>query len=302
MANDLTTSVLANLVYKRYEKIWYNEWPRISRQYPAITKQIDMDNLTYLTHAISGFGSMSTKTEGTAATQDDVEQKYAMTLTAVAYAKYWLITKEMRDDDQYGKILQLPISAMNAANDARENACANIYNRAFNNSGSYDGPDSTSLCVDDHPLTTGTTENVLSSPATLEKASLRDAMIKMRQFVDHDSLPINKKPKTLLVPNELMFDAEELIRSPYNSEDDTNAITPKAQKGLKLEINDYLTDADAYFVLSDIQQIFFALRADVSKEVNPQTDSSRNIIYDVFQRFTTGWADWRDVVGMPGTS
>ena len=52
----------------------------------------------------------------------------------------------------------------------------------------------------------------------------------------------------------------------------------------------------------DIQRIYFVLREDVSQEVNPQVDGSRNVLYDVYQRFGTGASDWREVVGTAGTA
>lgn len=296
MANDLSTSVLVNLVTKGYEKIFADAWDRTPKQYPMISKQIKMDNKTWLAHGISGVGAMSSMTEGSAPTQDDISQEYAFTLTAVNYGKLWKITKNMIDDDQYDMIRTIPESAANAANEVREVAVANIYNNAYTTAG-YDG---VSLCSDSHPLNAavgGTQSNVLSSAATLEKQSLRDMLVAMRKFTDQKSLLINKKAKTLLVPTELMFDAEELIMSPKDAETNKNAVTPKAQSGLELVINDRLTHAGRFFVESAIEQIYFALRDDVSKEVNPQVDGSRNINYDVHQRFATGFSNYRDVFG-----
>jgi len=300
MAANITTSTLVNLVTKGYEKIFNENWDRLPRQYLEISKEIQMDNKTWVSHGITGFSAMGTKTEGSAPTQDDSTSQYTITLTAVAYGAYWKITKEMIDDDQYGKIRELPKLAAIAANESREVAVANVLNRAFN--GSYTGYDSVELCSLLHPKVSGTQQNELTNPATLEKQSLRDMILLMRQFVDQKEIPVSKKPMKLVVPNELMFDAEELVMSPRDSETDTNAVTPKVQAGLKVVINDRLTDADAFFVMAEPEEIYFAKRFDISTEINPQVDASRTIMYDTFQRFATGWSNYRDIVGSPGTA
>jgi phage major head subunit gpT-like protein len=298
---NITTSTLVNLVTKGYEKIFADEWNRTEKQYPLISKQITMDNKTWLSHSITGVGAMTSMIEGNAPTQDDVVSEYALTLTGVNYGKKWLITKNMLKDDQYDKIRTIPVSAANAANEIREVTVANMYNNAYTTA----GYDTVVLCATTHPLNVavgGTQANILASAATLEKQSLRDMMVLMRQLTDQKSLIISQKPKSLLVPNELMFDAEEIIMSPKDSETNKNAVTPKAQAGLQLIINDRLTNASRFFVLSDVENIYFALRDDISKEVNPQVDGSRNIIYDVHQRFAVGFSNYRDVVGNGATS
>jgi phage major head subunit gpT-like protein len=299
MAADITTSTLVHAVTKGYDKMFTDKWDRLPKQYTAISKSISMNNKTWLSYGFNGVGAMTTFSEGSAPSADDITEEYGMTLTATNYGKKWLITMNMIRDDQYDILNSIPGSAANSANEAREVAVANLFNNAF----STTGYDSVCLCSASHPLTSGSTQsNVLANPATLEKQSLRDMIIQMRGLTDQKGLIISRKPKTLLVPTELMFDAEELIMSPRDSETDRNAVTPKAQAGLLREVNDRLTDADAFYLVSEVENIYFGLRDEVSKEVNPQVDGSRNIIYDVQQRFAVGWSNYRDVIGTPGVS
>ena len=59
------------------------------------------------------------------------------------------------------------------------------------------------------------------------------------------------QPKTLLVPPDLQYEAVRILDSELQPEDDTNAVNPLSKTGLTLQVWDYLTDTDAWFLLAD---------------------------------------------------
>lgn len=102
-----------------------------------------------------------------------------------------------------------------------------MLNRAT--SGSYLGGDGKALLATDHPLLYGGTfSNKLATPADLSESSLEDIFIQIRTAVDDRNMPIALKPKTLLIPPQLIYTAARLLVCLVNrtggNDNDINAI------------------------------------------------------------------------------
>lgn len=298
--NTITTTQVAALMVKGKDKFYSEDWPRLKKQYEAISKTIQSDNKTWIYDELVFFGTAPSKTEGSASTKEDIEAPFAaVTVTNVAYAKHAIVSFEAREDDQYDKIGKIPSKMGLAAIDARDTVVADLYNNGFS---STTVPDGLSLFNSAHTLASGTQANSLSNPATLESQSIKDLTILAAKLTDYKGLKLNQELIQINVPVDLAYDAEQLIKSTLSPEDDTNAINPSMQRGLKINVNKYLTDTDGFFMNAEIQRIIFALRNEVSSEVHPQIDSSRNILYDIYQRFSAAATSYLDVVGTQGVA
>ena len=135
-----------------------------------------------------------------------------------------------------------------------ETVAANILNRAFNPAFTYG--DGVELCSDVHPnVTGGTWSNELATPADLSEASLEQAVIDISDFRSDKGLQIAVRPKKMIIPVELVFEAERILKSDLrvatpgaltNVYNDINAIKSSGAIPEGYCVNHYLEDEDAY--------------------------------------------------------
>jgi hypothetical protein len=180
----------------------------------------------------------------------------------------------------------------------KENVGANVYNRAFNPS--YTGGDGKEMIATDHPnVTGGTWSNRLATPADLSQAALEQACIDISKFTNDRGLKISVIPTTLIVPYDLMFDAERILMSNLEPGTANNDINPVKGK-FKLVLNHYLTDADAWFIRTNVPNgpKHFVRKAPEFKD-DSDFDSD-NLKYKATERYAFGWTDPRGVYGSPG--
>ena len=90
------------------------------------------------------------------------------------------------------------------------------------------GGDGVSLINASHPLATGGTfSNVLATAADLNETSLEQSLIDIQSFVDERGLKIALNGVKMVLPKELQFTAERLMKSPQRvgtADNDINAI------------------------------------------------------------------------------
>jgi hypothetical protein len=121
--------------------------------------------------------------------------------------------------------------------------------------------------------------------------------------VDPKGLKISIRPKSLIIPTNLIYDAERILKSQLRSgsaDNDTNAIRAM---GIipEIVINNYLTDTDAWFIrnqgVEDGMVWFDREPVQFSKDTDFDTDNAKAKGY---MRFIPLWGDWRQVYGSLG--
>ena len=135
---------------------------------------------------------------------------------------------------------------------------AAVLNNAFDSS--VTGGDGKELCATDHPLINGGTfANEPSTAADLNETSLEDALISIAGFVDERGLKIALRGTKLIIPRQLQFTAERLMSSVLRSatsDNDVNAIRSMGMLPQGYTVNDFLTDTDAFFIMTDTPRGF----------------------------------------------
>ena len=249
----------------------------------------------------SGFTIMPVKQEGVAATYDTILPGIAQTYTHVTYALGYEITEEavednLRTPETFNK---LPRALARSGEETVEVTSFNIFNNGFTTNG-FDGVPLFDLL---HPnLGGGTQANEPSTPADLSVTSLTAGLTAVEQFVDEKGLKRPMKAKTLLVPVDLWYVADELLSSefkPYTANNEVNAIKTK---DLQYYVGHYLTDTDAWFLLAEKGmhhlKFFWRVRPGALKR---GTDfDSTNLKHLARQRFSVGYSHWAGTYGSPG--
>lgn len=254
----------------------------------------------------AGTGLAVAKSEGSSIEYDDQAQAYAKRYQHVVYGLGYTITREAIEDNLYAELAKTQSRALGKSlRETKEIIAANILNRAFNSS--YTGGDGKELCATDHPLNKGGTfQNELTTAADLSEASIEQACIDIRnQYKNEAGLRIHAMPKKLIVPSALCFEAERILKSTLQNDTANNALNAVRSKGVLpggYTVNDYLTDTDAFFILTDVSNglTMFQRRG---LELKNDTDfDTENVKYKATERYSFGWTDPRGIFGSPGAA
>jgi len=268
------------------------EWPKIFNRLTS-ERQYEDDS------SVSGFGFVPEKEEGVGITYDDPIQGFDKRYTHKTYALGFRVTREMWEDDLYGKMRKMPKSLGRSMRITQETDMANVYNRAFNSS--YTGGDAKELCATDHPLTGGGTEqNKLTNAADFNATSLEQALIDIQATVDDRSLVLALRPLKLLVSPSGEWGAKKILKSAQEPGTANNDINP-AQGVLPggVVVNHYLTDTDAWFILCDDHEVnaFIRRATDFDRDNDFDTEDAK---FKTTARWSNGFSEWRGIYGSPG--
>lgn len=252
----------------------------------------------------SWFGLASVKPEGAPLEYDDATQGFKDRYENKTYAKGFMVTREMVEDNQYNEINMRARSLAFAMNQTKENVGANIFNNAYSGSGVTYG-DGKTLIATDHPrVRGGTWSNQLSTNADISEAALEQAAIDIMKFTDERGLKIAVRPMSLHLPPDLVFEAERILNSPLQNDTANNAINAlfsmgKFPNGIK--VNHYFTDTDAWFIRTNIPDglKYFTRRGmEFGQDNDFDTESAR---YKATERYSFGASDKRSVFGSQGS-
>lgn len=251
---------------------------------------------------VSSFGLAIAKPEGSPITYDSERQAFITRYQHVVYALGFIITREIMEDDQYDVVGQRKAQGLAySMRQTKEVIAANVYNRAFNSS--YVGGDGKELLATDHPnFAGGTWSNELAVAADLSEAALEQACIDIGGFTNDRGLLIAAKPKTLIIPRQLAFEAKRILGSPLRvgtANNDLNALKDMSMIP-EVVVNHYLTDTDAWFIRTDVPHGMkhFERRADAF-EMDNDFDTE-NAKFKATARYSFGWTDPRGLFGSPG--
>lgn len=251
------------------------------------------------TVTVGGIGTMNQKLEGAGLDYVALNEGFRNTFTHLDYGYGMRVTRPMLRDDLYGTMQKLGGELGRSARATEETILANHLNNGFSNS--YTGPDALELFSSVHLLENGQTfRNELSTAADLSQTSLEQALIDFMNFRDGGNKRLAIEPKTLVVPADLRFTADKLIRSNYVVGSANNDVNP-AHGMLDVETWTYLTDSDAWFLFADKSNHNMILydREPFWTDYEYDFDTKDYKISGMFAQ-SSGWGDARGIFGTEG--
>tara|TARA_R110001599_G_scaffold201966_3_gene398771 strand:+ start:277 stop:1182 length:906 start_codon:yes stop_codon:yes gene_type:complete len=281
------------------DRVIFHEWMERSVIGRSIfnvrsSSQYQEDTLT-----IGGVGIMTQKLEGQPIDYVTNNEGFRNTYTHLDYGSGMRVTRNMLRDDLYASMEKLAVELARSARATEETILANHFNNGFDSS--YTGADGVELFSTAHVREDGSTyANELSSAADLSQTSLEQALIDFSDFRDGGGKRVAIEPKCLLVPKELRFEADRLLRSTLQSEDNSNAIN--AVNGLlDSQVWNYLTDTDGWFILADKadHELLLYDREEFWTDYEYDFDTKDYKITGLFAQ-SSGWSDPRGIFGSPG--
>ena len=254
---------------------------------------------------LTGFGSAPVKTEGSAVTFDQATESFTARYTHETIAMAFAITDEAIEDNLYDRLAARYTRALaRSMANTKQVKAANVLNNAFNSS--FAGGDGKELCATDHPIATGGTfRNELSTAADLSETSLEQSLIDIAAFVDERGLKIAMQGVKLIIPKELQFTAERILRSPQRvgtADNDINAMASMGMIPQGYRVNHYLTDTDAFFIMTDAPNgLKQFVRSPVKTAIEGDFDTG-NVRFKARERYYFGFSDPRGIFGSPGAA
>ena len=255
---------------------------------------------------ITGFGSAPLKSEGQGVQFDNASESYSARYTHDTVALAFALTEEAVEDNLYDSLGKRYVKALaKSMANTKEVKGADVLNNAF--SSSFTGGDGKSLIATDHPLSGGgSAANRATTMADLNEASLEDNLIDISTFTDDRGLTISVTADKLIVPPQLVFVADRILNSQLRSgtaDNDINAIRNTGVMPGGYSVNHYLTDPDAYFILTSVNSAGEGLkmfqRSPMETSMEPDF-STGNIRYKARERYSFGFSDWRGIFGSQG--
>ena len=168
-----------------------------------------------------------------------------------------------------------------------------MYNRAFNSS--YTGGDGQPLGSSSHPnIAGGTWSNIPSVNADISEAALEQATIDLQKFTNDRGLRIAVRPKKIIVPVDLDYEVNKIMRTEYEvgtANNTVNLVRSRFPGGVV--INHYLTDTDAWFIMTDVPNGMKYFERDGDSFDSDDDFDTDNAKFKASFRVSFGWTDPR---------
>jgi hypothetical protein len=255
---------------------------------------------------LSGFSAAPVKGEGSAIEYDNAQEAWTARYTHETIAMGFSLTEEAIEDNLYDSLSSRYTKALaRAMAYTKQVKGASVLNNAFSGSGVTYG-DGKTLCATDHPLVSGGTNSNRPTVGTdLNETSLEAAVIQIAAWTDERGLLIAAKPKKLIIPPALQFVATRLLDTELRvgtADNDINAIRNNSSIPGGYAVNNYLTDTNAWFLMTDVPnglKHFVRSPMQTSMDADFDTGNSR---YKARERYSFGVSDALGIFGSPGAS
>ena len=278
------------------------EYKRYDNEHAEIYDTENSDRAFEEEVMLSGFGNAQIKPEGQGVSFDDAQETFTSRYQHETIALAFAITEEAIEDNLYDRLASRYTKALarSMANTKQVKAAATL-NNAFDNT--VKGGDGKELCATDHPTISGSFKNELGTSADLNETSLEQSMIDIAQMTDERGLKIAARGLKMIIPSELQFTAERLMKSQGRvgtADNDINAIASMGMVPQGYVVNHYLTDSDAFFIKTDVPNgLKMFVRAPIKTAMEGDFDTG-NVRYKARERYSFGFSDPRGIFGSPG--
>ena len=283
-------NALFGLEYKRYEN-----------QHAEIYTTESSDRAFEEEVMLSGFAQAQVKPEGSGVTFDNAQETYTARYTHETVALAFSITEEAIEDNLYDRLASRYTKALarSMANTKQVKAVNPLINRFC----TFTSGDGVALFSTSHPTIAGTVSNTLTTPADLNETSLEQSLIDIAAMTDERGLKIAARGVKMIVPPELQFTAERLMKSQGRvgtADNDINAIVSMGMVPQGYRVNNFLTDPDAFYIITDVPNgMKYFDRASIKTAMEGDFDTG-NVRYKARERYSFGVSDYRGIFASPG--
>jgi hypothetical protein len=251
---------------------------------------------------LGGFANAAVKPEGQGIVYDDAQETYTARYTNETVALAFALTEEAVEDNLYDKLSTRYTKALaRSMANTKQVKAANILNNAF--AAANPGGDGVPLNSAAHPTLSANQTNTLAVAADLNETSLEQMLIDIANMQDERGMRIALRGMKMIIPVNLQFIAERLMKSagrPGTADNDINATKNMGMVPEGYVVNNFLTDTDAWWIKTDAPNgLKHFTRAPIRTAMEGDFDTG-NVRYKARERYSYGWSDWRGIFGTPG--
>ena len=252
---------------------------------------------------LSGFAQAQVKPEGAGVTYDNAQETFTARYTNETIALAFAITEEAIEDNLYDRLASRYTKALaRSMAQTKQVKAVNPLNNGMPG-GTFTSGDGVTLFNTAHPTIAGTFQNTLTTAADLNETSLEQSMIDIAALTDERGLKIAAKAVKMIIPSALQFTAERLMASAGRvgtADNDINAIKSMGMIPQGYSVNNYLTDVDAFFIITDVPNgMKHFERTPMTTKMEGDFDTG-NVRYKARERYVFGVSDYRGVFASPG--
>ena len=251
---------------------------------------------------LGGFANAAVKPEGQGVSYEDAQETYTARYTNETIALAFALTEEAVEDNLYDKLSTRYTKALaRSMANTKQVKAANILNNAF--AAANPGGDGVPLNSAAHPTLSANQTNTLAVAADLNETSLEQMLIDIAGMQDERGMRIALRGMKMIIPVNLQFIAERLMKSagrPGTADNDINATKNMGMVPEGYVVNNFLTDTDAWWIKTDAPNgLKHFNRAPIRTAMEGDFDTG-NVRYKARERYSYGWSDWRGIFGTPG--
>jgi len=283
-------NALFGLEYKRYEN-----------QHAEIYATESSDRAFEEEVMLSGFAQAQTKAEGSGVVFDNAQETFTARYTHETVALAFAITEEAIEDNLYDRLASRYTKALarSMANTKQVKAVQPL----INGFGTFTSGDDSALFATNHPTVSGTVSNTLATAADLNETSLEQSLIDIAAMTDERGLKIAARGVKMIIPSELQFTAERLMKSQGRvgtADNDINAIVSMGMVPQGYRVNNFLTDPDAFYIITDVPNGMKMFDRSPIKTAMEGDFDTGNVRYKARERYSFGVSDFRGIFASPG--
>ena len=245
----------------------------------------------------TGFGTAPTKAEGAAVSYDDAQESFTSRYTHETIALAFAITEEAMEDNLYDTFAKLRAKGLaRAMANTKQVKAADVFIQGFNSS--YTGGDGVSLFSASHPtISDGTQSNTLGA-TDLSEASLESALITIAKVKDDRGIMIGAQVKSLHLPPDLAFTADQILNSTLSTTvttqgatgvtnvNDINSIRNQGMVPGGFFVNRRFTDTNAWYLKTDVPNgAKMFVRSPLQTKMEPDFDTG-NVRFKARERYS----------------
>jgi hypothetical protein len=286
-------NALFGLEYKQYEN-----------QHAEIYTTESSDRAFEEEVMLSGFAQAQTKSEGAGVAFDNAQETFTARYTHETVALAFSITEEAIEDNLYDRLASRYTKALaRSMAQTKQVKAVNPLIQGLPTTDNYNSGDGVSLFNTAHPTIAGTVANTLATQADLNETSLEQSLIDIAAMTDERGLKIAARGIKMIIPSELQFTAERLMKSDKRvgtADNDTNAIRSMGMVPQGYVVNNFLTDTDAFYITTDVPNgMKYFQRAAIKTAMEGDFDTG-NVRYKARERYSFGVSDYRGIFGVEG--
>jgi hypothetical protein len=283
-------NALFGLEYKRYEN-----------QHAEIYSTESSDRAFEEEVMLSGFANAQVKAEGSGVVFDNAQETFTARYSHETVALAFAITEEAIEDNLYDRLSSRYTKAL--ARSMANTKQVKAVNPLINGFGTFTSGDGSALFATNHPTVSGTVSNTLATAADLNETSLEQSLIDIAGMTDERGLKIAARGLKMIIPSELQFTAERLMKSQGRvgtADNDVNAIASMGMIPQGYRVNNFLTDTDAFYIMTDVPNgMKYFERSPIKTAMEGDFDTG-NVRYKARERYSFGVSDFRGIFASPG--